>query len=37
MTVTARAFDFGHAAVQGAAAGAKCGTATGIVGLCMRK
>jgi len=27
----------GPATVQGAAAGAKCGTATGIVGLCMRK
>jgi Collagen triple helix repeat (20 copies) len=27
----------GPATVQGAAAGAKCATATGIVGLCMRK
>jgi|SRR5215831_317543 len=27
----------GPATVQGAASGAKCGTATGIVGLCMRK
>src|SRR6516164_990232 len=27
----------GPATVQGAAAGAKCGTATGIIGLCMRK
>ena len=27
----------GPATVQGAATGAKCGTATGIVGLCMRK
>src|SRR5262245_38370452 len=27
----------GPATVQGAAAGAKCGTATGVVGLCMRK
>jgi hypothetical protein len=27
----------GPATVQGAAAGAKCGTATGIVALCMRK
>src|SRR6516225_9158013 len=27
----------GPATVQGAAAGAKCGTATGIVGLCMRE
>ena len=27
----------GPATLQGAAAGAKCGTATGIVGLCMRK
>jgi hypothetical protein len=27
----------GPAIVQGAAAGAKCGTATGIIGLCMRK
>ena len=27
----------GPATVQGAATGAKCGTATGIIGLCMRK
>ena len=27
----------GPATVQGAGAGAKCGTATGIIGLCMRK
>jgi Collagen triple helix repeat (20 copies) len=27
----------GPATVQGAAAGAKCGSATGIIGLCMRK
>jgi Collagen triple helix repeat (20 copies) len=27
----------GPATIQGAAAGAKCGTATGIIGLCMRK
>ncbi|MBV8322350.1 MAG: hypothetical protein JO049_16960 [Hyphomicrobiales bacterium] len=27
----------GPATVQGAAIGAKCGTATGIIGLCMRK
>src|SRR5262249_47861334 len=27
----------GTATVQGTATGAKCGTATGIIGLCMRK